>query len=69
MVFGMMIVNLVLMLLFRGGLAPVALVLDIAALYLLVDKVCASNRTTTFKICGWYIGFRLLLALLSALLL
>ena len=42
-------------------IGPAALLIQIIALYFLVDKVCGWDRRTTLKICGWYLGTKLLL--------
>lgn len=68
-VFGIFFVRLATILLqLRGSLSPLALVIEIAALYLLVDKVCGCSLRTTVKICGWYIGISILFAVISSLL-
>lgn len=68
-VFGMLFVRAATLLLqLRGSLPPLALIIEIAALYLLVDKVCGCSLKTTVKICGWYIGASIVFAIVGSLL-
>lgn len=67
-VIGMLIVGFVSRLLLSGILGPFTLVVDIAALYLLVDKVCGTSRKVTIKICAWYFGISFLIGVFFALL-
>ena len=41
--------------------------LDLVALYFLIDKVCGQSRKVTLKICGWYLGISILIGLFSFL--
>jgi len=65
-VFGMLIVSFLSRLLLGGLLGPFTIIVNIAALYLLVDKVCDTDRRTTIKICVWYFGLSLLIGLCLA---
>ncbi len=67
-VIGMLIVSLLSRLLLGGILGPFTVVINIAALYLLIDKVCGASRKTTIKICAWYCGISFVIGLLSVLL-
>ena len=53
-VIGMLIVRFVLRHLLGGVLGLFTIVLEIGALYLLVDKICGTSRATTIRICVWY---------------
>jgi hypothetical protein len=55
-IIGAMVVGIVSRLLLGGVLGPFVVIIDIIALYFLVDKVCGTPKQTTFKICGWYLG-------------
>ena len=67
-VIGMLIVGFLSKLLLAGFLGPFTVIVDIAALYLLVDKVCETNRKVTIKICAWYLGLSFVIALFFTLL-
>jgi hypothetical protein len=67
-VFGMLIVGFVSRLFLSAFLGPFTVLVDVAALYLLVDKVCGTNRKTTIRICVWYFGISFLIGLFFALL-
>ena len=64
---GMMIVGLLSRVILAPFLGPFVVLIDVGALYLLVDKVCGTARKTTLKICGWYLGISFVLALVSLL--
>jgi hypothetical protein len=53
-VIGMAMVSIVTRLLLGGILGIFTLVLNVVALYLLVDKVCGASRAATIRICVWY---------------
>ncbi len=67
-VIGMLIVGILSKWFLAGILGPFTVIIDIAALYLLVDKVCRTNRKTTIKICAWFFGLSFLINLFFALL-
>lgn len=67
-VIGMLIVGILTRLFLSGRLGPFTAIIDIAALYWLVDKVCGTSRKVTFKICGWYFGISFLISLFFAVL-
>ena len=67
-VIGMLIVSLLSRLLLGAVLGPFTVVIDIIALYLLVDKVCGTSRKKTIKICAWYFGISFMIGLFSLLL-
>jgi hypothetical protein len=67
-VFGMLIVGFVSRLLLSPFLGPFIVIIDVTALYLLVDKVCGTSRKTTIRICAWYFGISILIGLFFALL-
>ena len=64
----MLIVSLLSKLLLGGIVGPFTVIINILALYLLIDKVCGTSRKTTIKICAWYFGISFLIGLLSLLL-
>lgn len=66
-VFGMLIVSFLTRLLLGGILGPFTVVINIAALYLLVDKVCGTSRKVTVRICAWYFGISFLIGLFFAM--
>ena len=65
-IFGMLIVGLLTRFLLPGVLGYFAVLIDIVALYFLVDKVCGANRKITIRICAWYFGISFLIGLGSA---
>ena len=65
-VIGMLVVGVLTRWFLSGFLGPFTVIIDIAALYLLVDKVCGTSRKVTIKICGWYFGVSFLMALFFA---
>ena len=65
-IFGMLIVGLITKILLSGIIGPFTAVVDIAALYILVDKVCGTPQKVTLKICAWYLGISIVLALFVA---
>lgn len=67
-VIGMLIVSVLSRLLLGGILGPFTAVINIAALYLLVDKVCGTNRKVTIRICACYLAVSFLFGLFFALL-
>ena len=67
-VIGMLIVSFLSRLLLGAILGPFTVIVEIAALYLLVDKVCGTSRKVTVKICAWYLGVSFLFGLFFALL-
>lgn len=67
-IIGMLMVTFLTGLLLGGVLGPFTAIIDIAALYLLVDKVCGTSRKVTIKICAWYLGISFLFGLFFALL-
>lgn len=66
-VIGMLIVSFLSRLLLPEVLGPFTVVINIAVLYLLIDKVCGTSRRTTIKICAWYFGILFLIEILSLL--
>lgn len=68
-VIGMLIVSFLTRLLLGAILGPFTLLINIAALYILVDKVCGTSRKVTIRICAWYLGISFLLSLLFAVIL
>ncbi|MCW1883658.1 hypothetical protein OKA04_02890 [Luteolibacter flavescens] len=66
-VIGMLIVSFLVRLLLGGILGPFTFVIEIAALYLLVDKVCGTRRNVTIRICAWYLGISFLFSLFFAM--
>jgi hypothetical protein len=67
-VIGMLIVSFLSRLLLGGILGPFTAIIEVAALYLLVDKVCGTSRKVTIKICAWYLGISFLFGLFFAML-
>lgn len=65
-IFAMLAVGFVTKFLLRPYLGPFSLLVDVAALYWLVDKVCGNSRNITFKICLWYFLISILFALFFA---
>lgn len=65
-VIGMLIVSFLTSLLLGAILGPFTLLINIAALYILVDKVCGTSRKVTIRICAWYLGISFLFGLLFA---
>ncbi len=53
---GMLMVSLLTKFLLGGVLGIFTLVLNVVALYFLVDKVCGASRAATIRICAWYFG-------------
>lgn len=66
-IIGMMIVNLLSRWLLGGILGPFTLLISVAALYFLVDKVCGTPRKATIKICAWYFGLSFLINIFFSL--
>jgi len=67
-VIGMLIIGGLTRFFLSGILGPFTIVIEAAALYFLVGKVCGASRKATLKICGWYFGLSLLTGLFFALL-
>ncbi|BCX47502.1 hypothetical protein HAHE_14100 [Haloferula helveola] len=67
-IIGMLIVGFISRLLLSGVLGPFTVIIDIAALYLLVDKVCGASRGVTIRICAWYFGLSFLISIFFAML-
>jgi hypothetical protein len=67
-IIGAMVVGIMSRLLLGGVLGPFVVIIDIIALYFLVDKACGTPKQTTIKICGWYLGISFLSGLVSFIL-
>lgn len=52
---GMFLVGIVSEFALRPAIGFFTMVIELAALYWLVDKSCETNRKTTIKICLWYL--------------
>ena len=68
-VIGMLFVNFLSDLLLGGFIGPFTAIVDIAALYFLVDKVCGTSQKITIKICAWYLGLSILVGVFFSVLL
>jgi hypothetical protein len=66
-VFGMLAIGFVARWLLSPIAGPLVVLVEVAALYLLVDKVCGASRSATIRICAWYLGISLFLALIALL--
>jgi len=64
-VIGMLIVGLLTRFLLPDLLSFAAILIDIVALYFLVDKVCGTSRKATIRICAWYLGISFMIGLVS----
>lgn len=53
-------------LLLPDGFGPVALLLQVVALYFAVDKLCGYSTRTTWKIVGSFFGAHLILSMIIA---
>ena len=42
-------------------LGPLTFVVNVVALYFMVDKVCGTNKAVTIRICAWYFGISFLI--------
>ncbi len=62
-VLGMMIVSFLTPWLLGGIIGTFTAIIDIAILYVLIDRVCGTTRKTTLKICGCYLGVLLLIGI------
>lgn len=65
-VIGMLIVGILTRLLLGRILGPFTVVINIVALYLLVDKICGASQKVTLRICVWYFGLTFLINLFFA---
>lgn len=65
-IIGMMMVGTLNRWLLYAHLGFFTVVLEIAALYNLIDKVCGVSQKATLKICGWYLGLSILVGFVSA---
>lgn len=66
-VIGMLIVGMLTKFFLSGILGPFTVIVDIAALYFLVDKVCETSQRITVRICAWYLGLSFLISLVFKL--
>jgi hypothetical protein len=66
-IIGMLVVGVMARWLIGPFLGPLVGLVEVAALYLLVDKVCGASRSATIRICAWYFGISLFLGLISLL--
>jgi hypothetical protein len=64
-IIGTVVVGVLSRLLLGGFLGPFVVIVDIMALYLIVDKVCGTPKKTTYRICGWYFGITFFLGVVS----
>jgi hypothetical protein len=62
-VIGMLMVGMLSRWLLEDLLGPFTFVVNVVALYFLVDKVCGTSRAVTIRICAWYFGLSLLIGL------
>lgn len=67
-VLGVLCVGFVARLALGWLLGPFVGLINIAALYLLVDKVCGLSQKATMKICVWYIVSLFILGILGRIL-
>lgn len=67
-VIGMLFVSFLSNLLLGGILGPFTAIVNIAALYFLVDKICGASQKVTIKICVWYLILSFLISLFFAFL-
>jgi len=67
-VIGVMIVGLLARLILGGILGPFVGLINIVALYYLIDKVCGLSREATRKICIWYVVSLIILSILGYIL-
>lgn len=65
---GVMIVSFVARLVLGGVLGPFVGLINIVALYYLVDKVCGLSQSATKKICIWYVVSLVVLGILGSIL-
>jgi len=68
-VIGMLIVNLLSKLFLYHFLGIFTLVVNIIALYFLVDKICGTPKSITIRICAWYFGLTFVMNLFFNLIL
>ena len=61
--FGVMLVGLLSRLFLGDLIGPFTAIIEIAVLYLLIDKVCGTDRRSTLNICGWYLLISILINL------
>lgn len=59
---GVLFVTILSRLLLLNLLGPLVLLIEAAALYLLVDKVCETSQRVTIKICVWYFAATLVIS-------
>lgn len=64
-VIGMLIVGLLTRFLLPGVLGFASVLINVVALYVLVDKVCGASRKATIRICVWYFGITFLIWLVG----
>lgn len=62
-VIGMAIVGILTRWFLSDFLGVFVVVVNIVALYVLVDKVCGASRAATIRICAWYFGLSFLINL------
>ncbi len=62
-IIGTLIVGMPTRVLLGSLLGPFTAVIEILALYFLIQKVCGTPRGTSMKICGWYLGVSLLISI------
>lgn len=67
-IIGMQIVRFFSRLLLGGVIGPFVVLIELAALYLLVDRVCEIGRPRTLRICLWYVGLSFLMNLIFVIL-
>lgn len=66
-IFGMMLVGILSRIFLVPLIGYFTVLIEIAALYFLVDFACGHSRKVTLKICGWYLVIGILLSLFGAI--
>lgn len=67
-IIGMQIVHFFSRFLLVGLIGPFVFLVELAALYILVDRVCEIGRPRTIRICLWYVGLSFLMNLIFVIL-
>lgn len=67
-IIGVAIVSMLSRMLLGGVIGPLAGLVSLAALYVLVDKVCGLSRRNTIKICVWYLAVMILVRIVGSVL-
>jgi|AntAceMinimDraft_12_1070368.scaffolds.fasta_scaffold02818_2 hypothetical protein len=67
-VLGVATIGIVARFLLGGILGPFVGIINLIALYVLVDKVCGLPQRNTIKICAWYVLVSILVNIVSSIL-